>query len=122
MALRKLISKVLLPNLERDMNSSIGAQLASVPNMVDNMLAPQVFAYKMPTKQITVPIHMCDKVYFSAKPEGMFNERASFKQSISLQQYEPGESMKEGFLLLVKSRLKEASRKLKRGRRDPTDR
>ena len=37
------ISKVILPNLERDLTKSIGKEIASME--VNNMLAPQVFGY-----------------------------------------------------------------------------
>lgn len=45
MALRQIISKAFLPNFERELGGSIAAQVATVPAMVDNMLAPQAFAY-----------------------------------------------------------------------------
>jgi hypothetical protein len=46
MALRQIISRALLsPNFERELSGSIAAQVATVPAMVDNFLAPQAFAY-----------------------------------------------------------------------------
>jgi hypothetical protein len=46
MVLRQIISRALLsPNFERELSGSIAAQVATVPAMVDNFLAPQAFAY-----------------------------------------------------------------------------
>lgn len=39
----RAISKAVFPAMERDMNRSIGKELASME--VNNMLAPQVFGY-----------------------------------------------------------------------------
>jgi hypothetical protein len=46
MALRKLISRMVLPNFEHDLSRSVSAEISIVANMVDNMLAPQAFAYE----------------------------------------------------------------------------
>lgn len=43
--LRSIVARALLPNLERELGGSIAAQVATVPAMVDNFLAPQAFAY-----------------------------------------------------------------------------
>jgi hypothetical protein len=45
MALRKLVSKFVLPSLDRDLSRSVSMELSVVADMVDNMLAPQAFAY-----------------------------------------------------------------------------
>lgn len=42
----RAISKAVFPAMERDMNRSIGKELASME--VNNMLAPQVFGYTKP--------------------------------------------------------------------------
>ena len=47
--LRRYVSKALLPNLEQELQGSIAAQVATVPAMVDNMLAPQAYMYYSPS-------------------------------------------------------------------------
>jgi hypothetical protein len=45
MAFRQMLSKNLASTLERDLSRSLAAELASAHAMVENMLAPSVFAY-----------------------------------------------------------------------------
>jgi hypothetical protein len=47
--LRRYLSKALLPNFENELQGSIASQVATVPAMVDNMLAPQAFMYYSPS-------------------------------------------------------------------------
>ncbi len=47
--LRRYVSKALLPNFEQELQGSIAAQVATVPAMVDNMLAPQAYVYYSPS-------------------------------------------------------------------------
>lgn len=47
--LRRYLSKALLPNFEHELQGSIAAQVATVPAMVDNMLAPQAYMYYSPS-------------------------------------------------------------------------
>lgn len=44
--LRQIVSKILIPTLERDLNKSIGAEMATASKMMDCMLAPTVHAYQ----------------------------------------------------------------------------
>ena len=87
MALRNLISKALLPNLERDLNSAIASQLSSVPDMVDSMLAPSAYAYIGSTKpsgafQTTGLRKAAVKVHYPIHPEGLFKDKqTSFHHS-----------------------------------------
>ena len=46
MAFRQVLSKVLVPNLERDLTKSIGSELATVSTMTDCMLSPNVYGYE----------------------------------------------------------------------------
>ena len=46
MALRQILSNILLPNLERDLSRSVTSQLATVHNMTDTMLAPHVYCFE----------------------------------------------------------------------------
>ena len=86
MALRQIISKTLLPNFERELGGSIAAQVATVPAMVDNMLAPQAFAYEHRAHTAGVnsgafqttglrQAPAAVKVYLPIKSEGMFSEQ-----------------------------------------------
>ena len=81
MALRNLISKVVFPNFERQLHGSIAAQVNTVPSMVDNMLAPQAFAYTgasaakngaFQTSGLREAPAGSSKVYLSVKSEGLF--------------------------------------------------
>jgi hypothetical protein len=45
MSFNKLLSKVLVPHLERDLSRSIGAEMTKASAMVDNLLAPTAYAY-----------------------------------------------------------------------------
>ena len=46
MAFRQVLSKVLVPNLERDLTKSIGSELATVSTMTDCLLSPNVYGYE----------------------------------------------------------------------------
>ena len=50
---RRYLSKALLPNFEHELQGSIAAQVATVPAMVDNMLAPQAYMYYSPSSSST---------------------------------------------------------------------
>jgi hypothetical protein len=93
MALRRLLSNAILPNIERDMIRSMNAELATVAPMVDNMLAPQAFAYSATEnlsagafqKSATLSAPFSDrlvKVHFPSEREGMFKDRESRHGSI----------------------------------------
>jgi hypothetical protein len=45
MALRQILSKTLLPNLDRDLHRVLATEMDSVSFMVENPLASQVFGY-----------------------------------------------------------------------------
>jgi hypothetical protein len=86
MALRNIISKAFLPNFEHDLSRSVASELASVGHMVDNMLAPEAFAYSsagsvsagvfQKTAMRKSPVSdRFVKVYYPAKCEGMFKDR-----------------------------------------------
>jgi hypothetical protein len=89
MALRKLLSNAILPNMERDLSRSMAAELATVAPMVDNMLAPQAFAYcaagnlsagafqKSAARSAPVSDRLV-KVHFPAKPEGVFKDQENW--------------------------------------------
>lgn len=47
--LRQAISKVLIPNLERDLTRSLNQELAAAHNMTDCFLSPSVYAYESRT-------------------------------------------------------------------------
>jgi hypothetical protein len=85
--LRKLISNAILPNIDRDMSRSIAKELATVTPMVDNMLAPQAFAYSatgnlsagafQKSAARSAPVSNTNrlvKVHFPVKHEGMFKD------------------------------------------------
>jgi hypothetical protein len=93
MALRKLISNFILPNMEQDLSRSMAAELATVAPMVDNMLAPQAFAYSA-TRNLSAGAFQSSatrsapvsdrlvKVHYAAKPEGFFKDRESWHGAI----------------------------------------
>jgi hypothetical protein len=85
MALRKLISNAILPNIDRDLCRSMAKELATVAPMCDNMLAPQAFAYSATgnlsagafQKSAARSAPMSDrlvKVHFPTTSEGMFKD------------------------------------------------
>jgi hypothetical protein len=79
MALRRLVSKAIFPTLERDLSASIGQEMAAVDEMLNNMLAPQVFGYDKPSSGAirgTTPLHSPGmiKVTYPSKPQGLFDE------------------------------------------------
>lgn len=83
MALRQIIAKALLPNFERELGGSIAAQVAAVPSMVDNMLAPQAFAYNTRSSMSgaftsTGLRQESAKIYVPIKSEGMFADKVSW--------------------------------------------
>ena len=43
---RQTISKLLLPNLERDLTNTLNRQLVAAHNMADCFLSPSVYAYQ----------------------------------------------------------------------------
>jgi len=87
MALRQMISKVLLPNFERDLSRACTSELDSVHHMVDNLLAPQVFAYTpastsqggiRATALRSAPVsqkQVLAKVHFPVAQEGLFGDK-----------------------------------------------
>ena len=44
--IRNAITKIVLPNFERDMSKSVAKELAKAHTMTDCMLAPSVFAFE----------------------------------------------------------------------------
>jgi hypothetical protein len=85
--LRRYLSKSLLPNIEQELHGSIATQVATVPAMVDNMLAPQAYVYCSPssntfgTYQATasraspvVPTVTLQKIHVPMKNYGLFHE------------------------------------------------
>jgi len=95
MALRNLISKVVLRDFERDLSRSVSAEVSSVSTMVDNMLAGQVFGYSkmssstesgafQKTQMRASPATACGndgvltKIYMDVDKSGMFNDRESW--------------------------------------------
>jgi hypothetical protein len=47
MALRQVLSRILLPNFEHDLTKFIRSEFASVGNMTDTMFSPHVYAYEV---------------------------------------------------------------------------
>jgi hypothetical protein len=88
MALRKLISNAIIPNIDRDLSRCIAKELATDAAMVDNMLAPQAFAYSasgnlsagafQKSAALSAPVSNTNrrlvKVHFPATHEGMFKD------------------------------------------------
>jgi len=78
MSLRTVIAKAILPNIERDLGRALATELQSCGSMVDNMLAPNVFAYSArrssgafkASGQVQAP-HLY-KVDIPVKKEGLF--------------------------------------------------
>jgi hypothetical protein len=85
MALRKILSKAILPNLGQDLGRSLTAELKCCANMVDNMLAPQVYAFKnnqfhrlgafRTGERLHAPVM---KVNIPVKQEGLFKDMPSW--------------------------------------------
>lgn len=79
MALRQLISKALLPNLERDLSQSITKQMSLASDMVDTFLSPQAHAHSSAngafskTGTFQAPI----KKQYTIQPEGLFQDGQS---------------------------------------------
>jgi hypothetical protein len=79
---RQILSKSVLMNLERDLSGSIATQVATVPAMVDNFLAPQAYAYQpqqvfgayQTTGRRSSPAVDVQKVYIPMKNNGLFSE------------------------------------------------
>jgi hypothetical protein len=89
MALRKLVSKFVLPSINHDLSRSVSSELSVVANMVDNMLAPQAFAYgsKLSTStsgtyqpssnvfsQVPSSQNIVVKTMYPVVPEGLFRD------------------------------------------------
>lgn len=85
MSLRQAVSKLLLPNLDRELSRSMATELSTVSNMVENMLAgtPQVYGYaaakpsgafkSSEKRQEFVKVH-----YPSPKENGLFQDKESW--------------------------------------------
>jgi hypothetical protein len=81
MALRKLLSNAIFPNIDRDLSRSMASELATVAPMFDNMLAPQAFAYSaagnlsagafQKSAARSAPM---SKVHFPIQRQGMFKD------------------------------------------------
>ena len=82
MSLRQVLSKVVFPGLEQDLNRAIGKELSKVPGMIDCMVAPSVFAFEPAagasaagafarSTQRAAPVRMVKVVYPAPKP-GLF--------------------------------------------------
>jgi hypothetical protein len=88
--LRRYLSKSLLPNIEQELHGSIATQVATVPAMVDNMLAPQAYMYYSPSSSQsntfgayqttnaraspTIPTQTLLKINVPMKNYGLFHE------------------------------------------------
>lgn len=89
MSIRQILSKIVLPNFERDLSASLSKEIQSVPGMVDSMLAGQVFRYgtagrassgafqttwarSSPVNQPVVKIH------YPSEKRGLFQDRESW--------------------------------------------
>jgi hypothetical protein len=76
MALRQLLSKTFMPTLGRELNGAIQSELSTVTNMVDNMLAPQAYAYRSAAPGVfrgtVAPQESAKKVYVPIQNEGLF--------------------------------------------------
>lgn len=83
MSLRQMISKLAMPALEKDLAGAMSSQLAGAENMVDCMLAPQVFAYVAPratgafqqSARVQAPV---TKIEIFIKKEGLFQDIPSW--------------------------------------------
>jgi hypothetical protein len=84
MALRQIISKIILPNIERDLTKVIGSEFASVDIMTDTMLAPHVYGYestatnnrafaKTEARNARVQEERLVRISYPAPEKGMFN-------------------------------------------------
>ena len=79
MAFRQLLAKAVMPNLEQDLSRTLTSSLASQAGMVDNMLAPNVYAFAgsqsagaiQAGKRLHAPVH---KVEIPVKKEGLFQD------------------------------------------------
>lgn len=80
MALRTFLSKTLLPNFERDLSRSVASEMSTVPDMVDNLLAPQAHAFVPPpgafqaSSQRAAPVQM---VQVAVPREGLFGDKTN---------------------------------------------
>jgi sensor domain CHASE-containing protein len=85
MALRNFLSKSLF-NIEKDLSRSVATEMSTVPSMVDNMLAPQVYAYQTAAASASIgggafqstglrsaPAAVV-KVMYPIKKEGLFQD------------------------------------------------
>jgi hypothetical protein len=86
MALRKLVANALLPNLERELHRSVSVEVASVPYMVDNLMAGQAFAYQQQPAS-TGAFHTTGtraesarlvKVHIPVQQQGLFQDQPSW--------------------------------------------
>lgn len=84
MLVRSLISKIIVPTLESDLSRSVALEMSAVGNMVDNMLAPQAFAYEssrsnMGAFQGSTTLHQAHvpvvKAFYPIKSEGLFADK-----------------------------------------------
>lgn len=84
MLLRTFISTMVMPNLEKDLSRSVAVEMSAVVNMVDNMLAPQAFAYESSRTgsgafQGSSMLRQAEgsvvKTFYPVKSEGLFMDR-----------------------------------------------
>jgi hypothetical protein len=75
---RRAISKLLLPNLERDLSSAINVELAAAHQMTDCMIAPTVHGFQTVAApsaafaQTAARHQRTVKVEYAALPKGLF--------------------------------------------------
>jgi hypothetical protein len=81
MALRQIISKAFLPNFERDLSRSLSSQMATAGQMVDNLMAPQAYAYEKAAgsggafTSTTARQAPVTKVSYGAPQNGLFQDK-----------------------------------------------
>lgn len=86
MALRQLLTKAVLPTFEQDLSRSLSSSLATQAHMVDNLLAPNVYAFAggnqtqrtgafRTGERLHAPVH---KVEIPIKKQGLFHDIPSW--------------------------------------------
>jgi hypothetical protein len=70
-----------MPSLGRELNGAIQCELATVTNMVDNLLAPQAYAYRSAApgvfRSTVAPQESIKKVYVPVQNEGLFEYKVA---------------------------------------------
>jgi hypothetical protein len=71
-----------MPSLGRELHGAIQSELATVTNMVDNLLAPQAYAYHRSAapgvfRSTVAPQESIKKVYVPVQNEGLFEYKVA---------------------------------------------